>query len=414
MLPPQFVFMDALPLTANNKVDIKRLSEPAFAEQPSAASPAQPANPLELRLTALWQQVLRNDSIGIHDNFFEIGGHSLKAVELFAYVHEVFGKKLPLATLFRAPTIAQLAQVLADDGWEQPWRSLVAIQPKGRAVPFFAVPGVGGNVLVFAKLATLFGHEQPFFGLQPRGLNGAEPFTSIEAAARYYIAEIRSVRPQGPYFIGGTCTGGVYAYEMAQQLMAQGEKVTLVLLEVFHPSSYPRTGRTAALLWPTNFLWSKLILYLKDLTSLPLREWGTFLGSKARRATAALFQTQPTEIRADGSFASARLIRTTLQAVAAYKPEPYPGSMLNVIASGRSAYEGPDTRMLWAQLAHEPSQTFALPAEDSGRLFVSPHVEQLAQELARYARAEIPPTPTQPRSTSVETGCQGFSAAVGS
>jgi acyl carrier protein len=392
MLPPQFVIMDALPLTANNKVDIKRLPEPAFAERPSAASAAQPANPLELQLTALWQQVLGNDSIGIHDNFFELGGHSVEAVGLFAYVHEVFGKKLPLATLFTAPTIAQLAQVLADDGWELPWRSLVAIQPKGRAVPCFGVPGVGGEVLVFAKLATLLGHDQPFFGLQPRGLNGAEePFTSVEAAARYYIAEIRSVRPQGPYLIGGTCTGGVYAYEIAQQLMAQGEKVTLVLLEVFHPSSYARTGRIAALLWPANFLWSKLILHLKGLTSLPLREWGTYLGSKARRATAVLFQTQPTEIRADGSFAAARLIRTTLQAVAAYKPEPYPGSMLNVIASGRSVREAsPDTRMLWTQLAHESSQTFALPAEDSGRLFVSPHVEQLATELARYARAEIP------------------------
>src|SRR5262249_14286646 len=158
------------------------LPHPGFAERPTAIAADQPTNTTELQLTALWRQLIGNDSIGIHDNFFEVGGHSLQAVELFAYIHGAFGKQLPLATLFTAPTITQLARLLTDEGWNPPWRSLVPIQPKGRAVPFFAVPGVGGNVLVFAKLAILLGRYQPFFGLQPRGLSGTDhPFTSIEA-----------------------------------------------------------------------------------------------------------------------------------------------------------------------------------------------------------------------------------------
>jgi len=297
-----------------------------------------------------------------------------------------------------------------------PPRSLVAIQPKGHAVPFFAVPGVGGDVLVFGQLSRLLGPDQPFFGLQPRGLNGVDaPFKSVEEAARHYVAEIRGVRAEGPYFIGGTCTGGVYAYEMAQQLMAQGEKVTLVLLEVSHPSAYPRARRMASLLWAVTFTCSRLVLYAKGLARLPLREWRKFLGSKARRVAAALLPTtNATEIPADGSFASARLMSTTFRAVAAYEPKPYPGSMLNVIAGKRHVPElSADTRTLWTQLTRGPSQTVTLPAEDSGRLFVSPHVEKLAEELTRYVHAHLPPPAMQPRGAQMETIQQVLSTADG-
>ncbi len=395
MVPLHFVFLDSFPLTANNKVDVKSLPEPSsVAKLPGPSAPTPPVSPVEVQLTALWRQVLGNDAIGIHDNFFELGGHSLQAVELFSYIHEVFGKRLPLATLFQAPTIAQMAQVLADGAWKASQRSLIAIQPKGNSVPLFSVPGVGGDVLVFAKLAKLLGPQQPFFGLQARGLNGADkPFTSIGEAARHYVAEIRSVRPRGPYFIGGTCTGGVYAYEVAQQLVAQGEKVTLVLMEAFHPTSFVRAARPASVLWPLIFTWSKLALYAKGLASLPLNEWGGFLKSKARRAAAALFDEKPTEIHADGTFASARLMRTTLQAVAAYEAEPYPSSILNVIAGNRRVLEGStDTRQVWTQLALAPSRTVVIPAADSGQLFVSPHVEKLADEIRRYAHNHLPPS----------------------
>ena len=112
---------------------------------------------MEVQLTALWQQVLGVPQIGIHDNFFDLGGHSLKAAQLFFLLEQVYGRHLPLATLFQAPTIAELASVLSREQWVPPWQSLVAIQPSGTATPMFMVPGVGGNVLIFAKLARLLG-----------------------------------------------------------------------------------------------------------------------------------------------------------------------------------------------------------------------------------------------------------------
>ena len=391
MVPSHFMFLDAFPLTASHKIDINALPEPSAVVR-TLSPAAAPGSALEVQLTALWRQVLSNDSIGIHDNFFEVGGHSLNAAELFSHIHEVFGTRLPPATLFQAPTIAQLAVLLSDGGWRLSQRSLVAIQPRGNAVPVFAVPGVGGDVLVFAKLAKLLGTQQPFYGLQPHGLgDGKKQFMTVGAAARHYIAEIRSVRPRGPYFIAGTCTGGVYAYEIAQQLIAQGEAVTLALLEVFHPISYVRTGRLASLLWPIRFLASKVALYASGIAELRLREWGAFLKSKAQRATASLLG-ETDESHGDGTFGSARLVSTTLQAVAAYEPEPYPGGILHVIAANRPvSLDTPDTRQLWSQLASAPSRTVSLPAEDSGRLFVSPHVDDMAVELARYARTQISP-----------------------
>ena len=392
MMPAHFVFLSALPLTANNKVDLRSLPSPeSQADATTRPSTTAPTSPIEIQLTALWRQVLGNDSIGVHDNFFEVGGHSLKAVELFSYIHEVFRQRLPLATLFQAPTIAQLAAVITSGGWRGSQRSLVAIQPKGEAMPLFAVPGIGGDVLVFARLGKLLGNRQPFYGLQARGLQPHEkPFTSIAAAARHYVSEIRSVRPQGPYLIAGTCTGGVCAYEIAQQLLAQGEQVTLVLLEVFHPSAYVRTRKAAALLWPLWFLSSRLALYARGLASLPLREWGGFLKSKARRVAAVLMENQADEIQPAGTYASARVMRATLQAVAAYNPDPYPGSLLHVIAGNRLVRTTvPDTRQLWSQLAVSPSRTVTLPAEDSGHLFVSPHVERVAAEITTYARAQL-------------------------
>src|SRR5690606_35912329 len=149
---------------------------------------------------------------GPEDNFFERGGHSLKAIELLAAIEKVFNRKLPVATLFEAPTVAQMAARLSSqDPTEMGfWRALVAISFGGSRLPIFAVPGVQGNVLVFTRLAALLGPDQPFYALQARGLDGREkPFTRIPKMAAHYVAEIRRVRPEGPYVLLGACTGGV-------------------------------------------------------------------------------------------------------------------------------------------------------------------------------------------------------------
>jgi thioesterase domain-containing protein len=160
-----------------------------------------------------------------------LGGNSLLALRLFEQIQKVCGQNLPLATLFAAPTIAQLATVMRDQGWSAPWSVLVNIQPRGTKAPFFCIHPVGGNVLTYYGLAAAMGTDRPFYGLQARGLDGQQtPATSIEAMATDYLQEIKSIQPEGPYYLGGHSFGGFVAYEMALQLQENGEKVALLAL----------------------------------------------------------------------------------------------------------------------------------------------------------------------------------------
>src|SRR5205807_4621015 len=144
---------------------------------------------------------------------------------LFAQIEEQLGKRLPLATLFQAPTVAQLAGILKKENAPS-WSSLVSIQTLGSRLPFFCVHAVGGNVLEYYDLARHLGSDQPFYGLQSQGLDGKQaPLTRIEEMAAYYIKEIRKVQPEGPYAVGGRSFGGIVAFEMACQLHAQGQEV---------------------------------------------------------------------------------------------------------------------------------------------------------------------------------------------
>jgi len=175
----------------------------------------------------------------VDENFFDLGGHSLLAVKLFAEVEKSFGKNLPLATLFQAPTVRQLARVLRDEGWQAVWSSLVMIQTDGARTPFFCIHAAGGNVLEYHDLARLLGPDQPFYGLQAKGLDGkSQPHTSIKEMAAHYIKEMREIQPEGPYLIGGRSSGGTIAFEMACQLEAIGERVALLALLDTYPAGY--------------------------------------------------------------------------------------------------------------------------------------------------------------------------------
>jgi thioesterase domain-containing protein/acyl carrier protein len=385
MVPSLFVFLETMPLTANNKVDRNALPAPvsSFSDEPVRS---RPRDQMEVQLTALWQQALGVSKIGIHDNFFDHGGHSLKAAHLFFLLEQVYGRRLPLATLFQAPTIAELASVLSQEHWTPPWQSLVAIQPSGSSIPIFMVPGVGGNVLVFARLAKLLGPNQPCYGLQARGLDGEQaPFTSVPEMASHYIAEIRRVRPNGPYVILGGCTGGLIAYEMAQQLIGQGQAVTLVVMDTWHPSSY----RSHRYRWPTQFGLPLFVLRwavgnMRVLFRLPIKDWIPFLQRKRQRLL-SLSRTEAGSEQLLGTFQVEQVTRATLQAVARYDVGKYPGRILNIVASERHvARTVTDTRHVWPDLGGPGSRTLEVPAINSGHLLVTPHVEEVTKHLQSF------------------------------
>ncbi|HSL02297.1 MAG TPA: alpha/beta fold hydrolase, partial [Nitrospiraceae bacterium] len=385
MTPSFFVFLEAMPLTANNKVDLRALPAPPPPLSDGLAH-IGPRNWVEVQLTALWQQVLEVPKIGIHDNFFDLGGHSLKAAQLFFLLEQVYGRRLPLATLFQAPTIAELASVLSREQWTPPWQSLVAIQPSGAATPIFMVPGVGGNVLVFAQLARLLGSDQPFYGLQARGLDGKEtPFTSVPEMAKHYIAEIRAVRPQGPYVVLGICTGGLIAYEMAQQLLEQGEVVTLVMMDTWHPISYhPYRYQWPMRIWLSLFILWRTMGNIHVLLRVPIIDWRPFIQRKLERLMSFL-RTRTVEDELFVEFQVERVTQSTRQAVARYAMRKYPGRILNIVASKRNvAGTVTDTRSVWAELGGGGSQTVPIAATDSGLLLTSPHVGEVTVHLQTF------------------------------
>jgi acyl-CoA synthetase (AMP-forming)/AMP-acid ligase II/thioesterase domain-containing protein/NAD(P)-dependent dehydrogenase (short-subunit alcohol dehydrogenase family)/acyl carrier protein len=240
-----------------------------------------PRNQIEQQLTKIWQQVLNVLQVGIHNNFFELGGTSLLAVRLFSNIEQTFGKKLPLASLFPSGTVEALAQkislteeVLQKDitlgESRNSWSSLVEIQPKGSQPPLFCIHPLGGETLCYRNIALRLGSEQPVYALQPIGLDRRQPpHTRIEDMASHYIKEIKTIQPNGPYFLAGWSFGGFVVYEMAQQLHRQGEKVGLLgMIDTVRPGYFKRSP----------FL-MRVLLHLKNFLQLgPAYLWQKAVG----------------------------------------------------------------------------------------------------------------------------------------
>ena len=240
MIPNAFVAMDFLPLTPNGKIDRLRLRSPANLTSNSIdKSFIAPRTPTESTLAKIWVKILNAERVGIGDNFFDLGGDSLLAIRLINEINQQFERELPLSALFLNPTIEGLADSLYSGTNSLEWSPLVAIKPRGKNPPFFCVHPIFGVVFPYCELAFLLGENQPFYGLQPKGIDGeSSPLTSIEDMAADYIAALRTVQPKGPYFLGGWSFGGLVAFEMAQQLLAAGDEVALLaVLDTLAPIS---------------------------------------------------------------------------------------------------------------------------------------------------------------------------------
>lgn len=218
-------------------------------ERPTAGDYEPPADDIERYFAEQWEGLLGIRQVGVLDNFFDLGGQSLLALRLAGAVRRDLGQHLPLAMLLEAPTIRELAQRLGgpttpgtenDDAASiaRGWRALVPIQPGGSQRPLFCIHGMNGNVLNFREIATELGADQPFYGLQARGLNEIEePSERIEEMASDYIREIQSIQPVGPYQLAGYSGGGLVAFEMARQLLEAGDEVSLLaMLDTFTPA----------------------------------------------------------------------------------------------------------------------------------------------------------------------------------
>jgi len=250
VLDPTVAIADALVLRDGEQERVRQkcfdsvIKANAFkALKPSASG--SPQSETETKLAQIWQNILGISFIGIYDNFFDMGGHSLLVLELFSTIEEQFGQKFPVSTLLQAPTIAQLAAVV-DGTQPDEAGSVVLLKAGTQKTPLFLIHDGDGEILLYRNLANYL-PEQTVYGVQPHSqVNYPMLHTRIEDMASYYVEQIQSVQPQGPYLLGGLCAGGILAFEVARQLQHQGQPIAmLAIFDAADVKTPLRVGRIA-------------------------------------------------------------------------------------------------------------------------------------------------------------------------
>ncbi|HEV7509099.1 MAG TPA: amino acid adenylation domain-containing protein [Thermoanaerobaculia bacterium] len=392
MLPSAMVALPALPLTPSGKVDRKALPEPDSGPAPGFVAPR---TAVEEVLAEIWAELLGIAHIGVHDNFFERGGHSLLAVLLMARIEKRLGTTLPLAALFSAPTLEALAALAETSGGHPAGRkgrgSLVAIKPATNRdtdqAPFFCVHPIGGNVLCYLDLARHLAPDQPFYALQTP--DDRPPTKSIEEMAARYLAEVRRVQPQGPYRLGGWSMGGLVAFAMARQLAAEGQAPELLaLIDTLPPetATAPATDEELVASFAQDMarlLGSNVGISPEELRSLPEQEK---LAHVVRLGhTAGLLPADFGLAQIEPLFAT---FAANLQAIRAYAPEPYTGR-LTLWVSEATAASYAAALDVWSRLVPAGLDRTILPG-DHYSLLRRPEVERLARELtAQLVRNKV-------------------------
>ena len=348
-----------------------------------------------LILAGIWEELLGVSKINEHDNFFELGGQSLIAIRLFSKIENKFGKRLPLAVLFKTPTIAQLADLLVEDQFKPSWGSLVGIQTQGNRPPFFCVHSEGGNVLEYQRLSEYLGQQYPFYALQAQGLEGkkAEKM-SVGGMASNYIQEIKNLQPAGPYYIGGYCLGGVVAFEMARQLEEEGNKIGLLAMI---SSSTPQHARNNShdiavyRRWFYRFLeraelemsnmsvleGKKKMAYLKDRIS---RVWLVLL-LKVEDFNGWLYsRLMGKPFKHSRPYILEKMRAYQNEAFFEYKPLPIKTPIFLFRTSKRPRHLSKDPTLGWKHLANGGIQDFEIKAFHRN-ILKDPHVMALAVKL---------------------------------
>ncbi|MFN7994222.1 MAG: amino acid adenylation domain-containing protein [Bryobacteraceae bacterium] len=235
---PYIMTLEAFPLTSNGKVDRNRLPAPETA--PASAETIAPRTQVEAKLVEIWQEILRVPSLGVRDDFFDQGGHSLLAVRLLARVRDVFDTEIPLATMFHEPTVEHMASAIEERKRpQQRPSSVIALRTEGSKPPLF----LGGSTPAYLQLAQVLGEDQPVYKMDLYALgeqvcsSAGRPYETFSQYVDHFLADIRKIQPTGPYYLGGGCDGGVLALEVARQLQRLGQEVGLLLIW-----ETPRTG----------------------------------------------------------------------------------------------------------------------------------------------------------------------------
>ena len=379
MVPSAYVFLEALPLTPNGKVDRKALPEldltRAEGEQPLIA----PRDEIEYQLVRIWEELLGVAPIGVTDSFFELGGHSLLAVRLMGRIEQKLGRSVPLVALFQGPTVEQLANYLRHQEFPDAVPSLVPLKPEGTHTPLFFIHPSGGSVHWYLELAALMDRQQPFYGLQAQGLQGDRPLqTHIEEMAAHYIQEMQGVQPKGPYMVGSWSFGVVVALEVAQQLQAQGERVSLLAMLDQGPDM-PGEEPQDDVGWLQSIFGKQVPLPpVEELERMTKDEQLAFILEEMRRLR--LMGEDVTLSQFRHLYYS---IKTHNQAWRRYEPKPYPGRIVLFRTKHQPPESSQEADLGWGRLAKGGVQVENVRG-DHMTMLRRPHVRSLAKRLKAH------------------------------
>jgi amino acid adenylation domain-containing protein len=384
MLPAVFVLLDSLPLSANGKIDRRALPAPGSKNIPHEETLIVPRDTLEWQLLQIFEEVLGIRPIGVTDNFFALGGHSLAAVQLMARIEKQLGQNLPLSILFQGATVEYLASILRQQEVSPIQSPLVQIQPHGSKPPFFCVHPIGGEVFCYMDLARHLGTDQPFIGLQAvEQEEKHDQFVSLEEIAASYIRAMRAFQPQGPYLLGGWSFGGLVAFEIARQLESQGDQVAFLgLLDPPMPGIASRSidiEDVRAAIWFVNDLRARFSGPLSvrsedELRTLSPDELLHYVLDIARKVGLVPADAGLPQIRQLLS-----LFKKNTQAMLTYVPQKYPSSMALFRTSERVTSTQQDPAEGWRDLL-ENIEVYMLPGTHYTFL-KEPFVQVLAEQL---------------------------------
>jgi len=407
-VPARIVFLPEIPKTDGGKIqrlELARMLGPRLipGSAPAAAGFVAPANPVEMKLARIWREVLAVDRIGIHDDFFGLGGDSFSAALLLTEVQAEFalaGGDLERIDFLDTPTIASMAQAIerSATGCErspvQPERlPVIALQPYGSGPPFFFVPWDDEDPFYLMPLARHLGTEQPFYVLRdptPVGLRGVY---SLEDVAGKFANAMRRIQPNGPYLLGGHCVGGIVAFEAARQLRAACEDVALLAIVDAPVPHYPNPVRHWRLyLSGFRFHFTALVRHRIPRAELA-DDWKSFSAHMTRLLLGPWERFRARRTKASPLRAELNVRVANRRAARLYRPAAYPGRIVTLDAKDHPQTGSPlDRRLGWSELSAQGIQRKLLNGTHY-TIFKEPHVEETAallNGLIGDASASIP------------------------
>jgi amino acid adenylation domain-containing protein len=382
MLPAAFISLSSIPLTPNGKVDRRNLPLPDLQRLRVQKDCVAPSTESEMAVAAIWKDVLGLSEVSIDESFFDIGGHSLSLVQVQSRLNSRFETDVAMIELFRYSTIRRLAEYLdqaelsSDSALRKPPSLLAELRAGDSDHPLFLIHGMGGGIFNYRDLASQFDGNQAVYGIQAMGLDGSEePFDRVELMASHYIEVMRERQPEGPYFLGGASFGGLVAYEMAQLLSAQKQKVDfLALIDTPGPGQMPERPEGDA-----NILSS----LLGNVISLPADQLQML--DPDEQIVFALEQMRAANVLPSGiGFTEAKRIlkiwRTNAEAMFDYVPRPYTGRVTFFRAVDRSGGYPPNPESPWIDMAGDGIEIHVVPGNHNTML-LNPNAETLVRKL---------------------------------